>query len=50
MSQRFIQQAAALALSAAVTLGVLAGVDGLARTGQAVAQPQLAQTQPAQPA
>ena len=50
MSQRFIQQAAAFALSAVVTLGVLAGVDGLARTEQALAQAQLAQSQPAQPA
>jgi hypothetical protein len=50
MKQRAIHPATAFALSALVTLGVLAGVDGLAQAQQAAAQAQLAQAQPAQSA
>jgi hypothetical protein len=50
MKQRAIHQATAFALSALVTLSVLAGLDGLAHAQQAAAQAQLAQAQPAQSA
>jgi hypothetical protein len=50
MLTRLTQQAIALGLAALVTLGVLAGLDGLADSEHADARAQLVQAAAAQPA